>query len=156
MSFSVATEAEKEEELLDIDECDFVDSIVPSTDADDDIIITEAQMPCLVAVADHVEERESTELRRNPCLAHLLQLAIKDAIKASSLVTAIVTRINKIVRFFHKSTFFYSELKAINGNLGLLKPCITRWNAQFACINRILHRRENKVSPVFVLSSRGW
>jgi len=108
----------------------------------------------LVLDEDNIEESSSAEaaleemdtgLNRNPCLAHLLQLAIKDAIRESEPVTDLIKRANSIVNFFTKSNHYYTKLKEINGNMSLIKPCTTRWNSQFHCLKRIISQGKNKV-----------
>ncbi|XP_035713793.1 uncharacterized protein LOC118438118 [Folsomia candida] len=83
-------------------------------------------------------------LPRNSCLAHLLQLAIRDAISENDFVVSLIKDVNGIVRFFHKSTHYYSKLKKINGDLSLIKPCTTRWNSQYHCLKRICTHGKNK------------
>jgi hypothetical protein len=78
------------------------------------------------------------ELVQNHCCAHLLQLAIADAIAACDWVVEFIQAVNKLTRFFHSSNKWYSKLKKINGNLSLIKPCVTRWNIQFHSFKRLL------------------
>lgn len=73
---------------------------------------------------------------RNSCLAHLLQLAIKDALNEPR-VAALVKKVNALVKWFHKSNKFYTELRKLTG-LGLIKPCDTRWNSFYHCLKRLL------------------
>jgi hypothetical protein len=79
---------------------------------------------------------EFTIALRNACLAHLLQLGIKDRINFSKLVKDLIKRINDIVNYFHKSNFWYSKLRK-EIQISLLKACTTRWNSQYHCLKRI-------------------
>lgn len=79
----------------------------------------------------------SNETITNGCLAHLLQLAVKDGIKTSPFVVQIIKKVNDIVKFLQKSTKLYSELRKKTNGLGLVKPCATRWTSTFQCLRRI-------------------
>jgi hypothetical protein len=92
------------------------------------------------------EEDKSSGLERNACLAHLTQLAIKDAITSSEFVTDLIKRINELIAFFHRSNQYYTRLKQCNGNKALVKPCVTRWNAQYSCFQRIIETTDGNVS----------
>lgn len=52
------------------------------------------------------------ELKRNGCLAHLLQLAIKDGIKSNTLVPKLTRRVNELVTFFSKSPMWKDALRS--------------------------------------------
>jgi hypothetical protein len=79
-------------------------------------------------------------ITRNSCLAHLLQLAIRDALKANETIEKLSKRISKIVNFFYKSPKWYGKFRILAG-IGLVKPCATRWNALYDCFNRILNEK---------------
>lgn len=81
-------------------------------------------------------------LRRNPCLAHLLQLGINDAMKECHDLLKIVKKIGEIVNFFHKSNKYYTQLKHITNGQGLLKPVCTRWNSLYYCLERIFKEND--------------
>lgn len=78
---------------------------------------------------------DGTSIRRNSCLAHLLQLGIRDALK-NKFVTNIIGKVNTIVTWFHKSNKQYMALRE-RTKLGLLKPCETRWNSTYYCLKRM-------------------
>lgn len=91
-------------------------------------------------------------MERNPCLAHLTQLAIKDALTKSEFVNNMIKRANDLVTFFHRSNHYYTKLRQENGNIALVKPCVTRWNSQYSCLKRIVE----KVSFCLFVSNRDW
>lgn len=99
----------------------------------------------MVQVVEDIMNASEHKIVRNPCLAHLLQLAIKDAIVRSPNVNRMINKVNTIVRFFHKNTHYYTKLRECNGNLTLLKPCVTRWNAQHDSLKRFVHEKRKKV-----------
>lgn len=100
--------------------------------------------------ADGVAESQlMVPLERNACLAHLAQLAIKDAICGQGTIKALIKRAGDIVTFFHRSNHYYTSLREINGNRSVLKPCVTRWNSQHACLQRFVEDVEGKVSEHF-------
>ena len=86
------------------------------------------------------------KMERNGCLAHLTQLVIKDAITQCEFVNRIIKRVNELVTFFHRSNHYYTQLKRINGNRALVKPCVTRWNSQYSCLQRIVETTDGIVS----------
>lgn len=106
-------------------------------------------------IEDIFDSSDHFKLERNPCLSHLLQLAIKDAIQENLPAKKMIERVNGIVGFFHKNTHYYTALRECNGNLSLLKPCITRWNAQHDSLKRLVHKKPNKVRYK-ISSSHGW
>lgn len=85
------------------------------------------------------------ELARNGCMAHLLQLAIKDAIKLCELVKLLLKKCKQIVNFFAKSSRWKDELKKETGGLTLVKSVEVRWNSDYKCLKRIL-RKDDKVA----------
>lgn len=78
---------------------------------------------------------DGTTIRRNSCLAHLLQLGIRDALR-NTFGAGIISKVNTIITWFHKSNKQYMELRR-QSKLGLLKPCETRWNSTYYCLKRI-------------------
>lgn len=93
---------------------------------------------------------------RNSCLAHLLQLGIKDAL-AQTEIAAIIKKVNAIVTWFHKSNKYYTALRDLTG-LALVKPCDTRWNSSYHCMKRltreIITKDENTYSEVRLQGDR--
>jgi hypothetical protein len=113
--------SEEEEELLNVGEDEEWDNLIE--DQEEEV--------CLVLA------KVLQFMQRNPCLAHLIQLAIKDSLTLSEFVTKLIRRINEIVKFFHRRSSWYSKLRSQNGNVSLLLPCVTRWNSQYHSLKRI-------------------
>lgn len=80
---------------------------------------------------------DKNAFRRKSCLAHLLQLGINDAIKHPE-VASTLKKVNTIVAWFFKSYKWYNVLRGYCSGKGLVKPCDTRLNFQFFCIERLL------------------
>jgi hypothetical protein len=79
----------------------------------------------------------ASSLIRNACLAHLLQLAIKDAWKVCKVVTD-SKKLTDIISYFNRSPQQYIKLKELTNGYCLVKPCVTRWNALFYGFSRVL------------------
>lgn len=124
-----------EEEDEDYSPVDSPDSSDESSD--DELVLSEEENDITDTLAAAMTDADVRRIPRYSCLAHLLQLAVKDAINASTLVVDIMETTSKIVAFFHKSNHYYSQLKALSGQLGLLKPCVTRWNSTYYCLERV-------------------
>ncbi len=87
---------------------------------------------------------DHAQLVRNGCLAHLLQLAVKDSIKSCNLVSKLIKKVNDVVTFFTRAAMWKEALLLETGNLTLVKPIETRWNSAYMSIERIL-REDKKV-----------
>lgn len=96
-------------------------------------------------VEEDILEGVNNNPTRNSCLAHLLQLGVKDAIAGCDYVTNMIKKVNDIVTFFHRSSYFYGQLRKQNGDLALVKPCVTRWNSQYHCLKRLLVSKPGRV-----------
>jgi hypothetical protein len=104
----------------------------------------ELEVAVPVDFIDFLEENEeeridfASQFERNPCLAHLLQLGIRNASDFSMLVKKLSKHVNEIVAFFGRSSHFNTKLMEKTSGISLVRPCITRWNALFSCFNRII------------------
>lgn len=87
------------------------------------------------------------DIKRNGCLAHLLQLGIRDAMNATKQVAALKKKVTDIVSFFNRRPHYKHLLKQKTGGLVLIPAVCTRWDATYYCFNRILDER---VSSYFV------
>jgi hypothetical protein len=95
-----------------------------------------------------IDEEDITEVPgvcRNSCLAHLLQLAIKQPFTLNTYVRKLIGKVNSIVAFFSRSTHWRAKLKNKSGGLRLIKPCSTRWNSQYHCIKRMCRKIKGNV-----------
>jgi hypothetical protein len=74
---------------------------------------------------------------RLPCVAHTLQLAIKDALKNTPFAVKLVDEASSVVVFFRRSLFWNAELKKLSGGLTLLADVPTRWNSSLIMLRRL-------------------
>jgi len=74
---------------------------------------------------------------RLPCLAHTLQLAMKDGTKQILLVDKILKESNVVVVFFHRSLYWGNQLKKLTGGKTLLCALVTRWNSNLTMLRRL-------------------
>lgn len=74
-----------------------------------------------------------------PCLAHTLQLTLKDAMKHQS-ADANITRARKLVHAVRKSSVANEEMFKRCGKT-LVRDCSTRWNSTFDMMRRLLETR---------------
>ncbi len=124
---SFATDNEDLDELPDIDNATIEHELVTDEEINSAIDNVISEWSTLKTT----EERRS----RNSCLAHLLQLAIKDALNQEE-VASIIKKVNAIITWFHKSNKYYTALRELSG-LALVKPCETRWNSTYHCLKRL-------------------
>jgi len=99
------------------------------------VIDNELMMSFEEALGEMTSPTQTFPIQRNSCLAHLLQLAIKDALK-QSFVADMAKKVNHIITWFHKSNIHYTKLKLLT-KIGLKKPCETRWNSFYHCLSRL-------------------
>lgn len=69
----------------------------------------------------------------HPCLAHTINLVVRDALKVVKLT---IDKVKVIVEYFHKSTTATEKLKSTQHQMNipeqrLKQDCITRWNSTF-------------------------
>lgn len=102
--------AVENEELLDIDELPDIDDAAVEQDlvTNDEINLAIDNVILDWSALSTTDERRS----RNSCLAHLLQLAIKDSL-AQKEITTIIKKVNAIVTWFHKSNKYYTALREL-------------------------------------------
>lgn len=74
-----------------------------------------------------------------PCLAHTLQLTLKDAMKHTS-VQSVITKARKLVHGVKKSSAANEELIKRCGKT-LVRDCSTRWNSTLDMLRRLLETR---------------
>lgn len=79
------------------------------------------------------------KFQRMPCLAHTLQLSLKDAMKHPS-TDLLLTRARKLVHSVRKSSLANEALIKKCGKT-LVRDCSTRWNSTFDMLRRLLEIR---------------
>lgn len=71
------------------------------------------------------------------CIAHGLQLVIKDTINSSSVAKKIVERVMAVITFFNNSNYWNSKL-VLKTKLSVVAPGATRWNGIIFAMERLL------------------
>ncbi|GAA6217461.1 zinc finger BED domain-containing protein 4-like [Lates japonicus] len=91
----------------------------------------------------------------HPCLAHTLNLMIRDALK---VVKPTMDKVKAVVEFFHESTVAAQRLKSTQCQMGMpeLRPkeeCATRWNSTFYMLKRILETKDAIISTLALINA---
>lgn len=121
-------------------------------EAESDILDFENMESITETVYDTLSELNNSCAASNGCLAHLLQLAIKDSLKKNEFASKLLDKVGKIVSFFGRSAMWTDELKKSSNGLGLVKPIDVRWNSSYLCIKRILYSTEKVINQQLELS----
>lgn len=92
------------------------------------------------------------EWNHHPNLVHTINLLVKDAVK---VMKPTVDKVKEIVEFFNRSTTATENFKSTQGQMGmpelkLKQECITRWNATFHMLKRILESKDAVISSLAV------
>lgn len=104
---------------------------------------TNSQVPHMLSDAKFYQQDNSPQ--RVPCTAHLMQLAVKDAIKNNNWVKGIESMIKKLTAYFNKSSKSSHKLRKLT-NLKLIKIGETRWNSLYHAIKRLCRPVNHKQS----------
>ena len=80
-----------------------------------------------------------SEYTRLPCIAHTLQLVIRELTKNQSY-TNLLTKVKAVVRFIKISSVANEKIAKLCGKV-VKKDCLTRWNASLFMIHRMLQIR---------------
>ena len=91
-----------------------------------------------------------------PCIAHTLNLMVKDGIKAVHEVVQLLTKCSSIVSFFHHSAKATEKLKQLQKQLKvaehkLIQSVETRWNSVFYMLERLHEQREAVTTALCLL-----
>lgn len=91
-----------------------------------------------------------------PCIAHTLNLLVKDGMKAVPEVVQLLTKCSSIVSFFHHSTKATEKLKQIEKQLKVaehkrIHSVETRWNSVFYTLKRLHEQREAVTTALCLL-----
>jgi hypothetical protein len=78
-------------------------------------------------------------LHRFPCIAHTLQLIIKELSKSQSYCN-LITKVRSLVKFVKVSSVAQEKLVALCGRV-VVKDCGTRWNSILFVLDRLLSIR---------------
>ena len=100
----------------------------------------------MVKMRDKLKERGVIDQAMG-CALHKIQIAIKDANKATKGVSKTMTKAKKIIKFVRKSTLASNRLKKACSKAGhkcmKLKKCVDiRWNSEYTAFERLLYHQE--------------
>ncbi|KAM4593896.1 E3 SUMO-protein ligase ZBED1-like [Odontesthes bonariensis] len=84
-------------------------------------------------------DEECNKFQRMPCLAHTLQLALKDAMKHPGVESTIL-KARLLVHAVRKSSVANEQMVRRCGKT-LIRDCSTRWNSTLHMINRLLETK---------------
>jgi len=82
---------------------------------------------------------EDFHLHRFPCIAHTLQLVLKELSKSQSYCN-LITKVRSLVKFVKVSSIAQEKLIALCGRV-VVKDCATRWNSILFVLHRLLSIR---------------
>lgn len=80
-----------------------------------------------------------------PCLAHTVQLVVKDELKKAGHLNKAMQKASRLVSFARRSTI---AADVLDGEKRLPSGCPTRWNSQVIMISSVLCISEEKLSKV--------
>ncbi|CAM4569587.1 unnamed protein product [Leuciscus chuanchicus] len=91
----------------------------------------------------------------HPCLAHTINLIVRDALKVTKPT---VDKVKTAVEYFHRSTVGAEKLKSTHRQMGMpeLRPkqdCPTRWNSTFYMSKRFLESEDAIISTLAIVSA---
>ena len=91
----------------------------------------------------------------HPCLAHTINLFVRNALRA---IKPTVDKVKAIVEFFQRSTAATQKLKSTQrqmsmAELKLKQECVTRWNSAFHMIQRILESKDAVIATLAVINA---
>lgn len=91
----------------------------------------------------------------HPCLAHTINLIVRDALK---VMKPTVDKVKAAVEYFHRSTVGAEKLKSTQRQMGMpeLRPkqdCTTRWNSTFYMLKRFLESKDAIISTLAIVNA---
>ncbi|XP_055786983.1 zinc finger BED domain-containing protein 4-like [Salvelinus fontinalis] len=91
----------------------------------------------------------------HPCLAHTINLIVRDALKVKKPT---VDKVKAAVEYFHRSTVGAEKLKSTQRQMGVpeLRPkqdCTTRWNSTFYKLKRFLESKDAIISTLAIVNA---
>lgn len=104
-----------------------------------------------VTLTEGMQEWMGASLKRNSCLAHLLQLGLNDTLKKDNPIKLLIAESTKIVSFFGRSPKFSDMLKQRTNGMTLIKPCVTRWNSTLYSLERLVLINVKKKVQILIL-----
>ncbi|XP_037389152.1 E3 SUMO-protein ligase ZBED1-like [Pygocentrus nattereri] len=91
----------------------------------------------------------------HPCLAHTINLFVRNALRA---MKPTVDKVKAIVEFFHRSTAATQKLKSTQRQMSMVElklkqECVTRWNSTFHMIQRMLKSKDAVIATLSVINA---
>ena len=91
----------------------------------------------------------------HPCLAHTINLMVRDALK---VMKPTLDKVKGMVEFFHKSTRATEKLKSTQRQmdmpeLRLKQDCVTRWNSTLYMLKRVLESKDAIISTLALINA---
>ena len=114
-----------------------------------------------------VAAMNSANLKSLPCLAHSLQLIIKDGVLIQPAVQQLLATTMSLVEHYHRSNSSFQNFKKIQLQLNLpdhvfIQDVTTRWNSSFHMLERLVEQRKAitaaniKCQPPAELNTQQW
>ncbi|KAM4018541.1 deformed epidermal autoregulatory factor 1 homolog isoform 2-T2 [Anomaloglossus baeobatrachus] len=91
----------------------------------------------------------------NPCLAHTINLIVRDSMK---VMMPTLDKVKSIVEFFHRSTIATEKLKSTQRQMSmpelkLKQDCETRWNSTYYMLKRVLESKDAIIYTLAIISA---
>lgn len=91
----------------------------------------------------------------HPCLAHTINLIVRDALK---VMMPTVDKVKAAVEYFPRGTVGAEKLKSTQRQMGIpqLRPkqdCTTRWNSTFYMLKRFLESQDTIISTLAIVNA---
>jgi hypothetical protein len=96
----------------------------------------------LLQIEEHSQNEQDQQVtichaKRLPCIAHTIQLALKDAFRKVPSAEKVIKEASSVVVFFHRSLYWGCELKKKPDGRKLLSAVPTRWNSNMIMLRRL-------------------
>lgn len=78
-----------------------------------------------------------SSLEQASCVAHSLQLVVKDGLAADATAGALICRLNDMITFFSRSNYWTKQLKLKTTGVDIRKHGTTRWNSLLYALEQV-------------------
>ena len=109
----------------------------------------EEKAVCVVCdnAANMVSGLRTANVASLPCLAHSLQLIIKDGVLSQPAVVQLLNCARSLVGHYHRSNVAFNTFRQIQSQLNLLEhvliqDIVTRWNSSYYMLERLLEQKK--------------
>ena len=128
-------ESETKQENENEDEDDGTHTIRTDEDTEDETESEEEEVDIIVKLPEEVP------YRRSPCMAHTMQLVVKEAY-GHNQYSNIIAKAKRVVSTIRRSSIVVEELVNRCGR-SVIADCITRWNCTYFMTKRLLTIRQD-------------